>query len=63
MKNIIALIVVALVGCSGEKIYKRKDETGNTRQLRIKITDRKLSAISSYENDKTHLFSLRLMTA
>jgi hypothetical protein len=52
MKNIIALIIVALVGCSGEKIYKRKDETGNTRQLRIKITDRKLSAISSYENDK-----------
>jgi hypothetical protein len=52
MKNIIALIIVALVGCGGEKIYKRKDESGNTRQLRIKITDRKLSAISSYENDK-----------
>jgi hypothetical protein len=53
MKNLIALIILALVGCGGEKIYKRKDDYGNTRLLKVKITDRKLSAISSYENDKT----------
>jgi hypothetical protein len=52
MKNILAIIIVALVGCSGEKIYKRKEESGNTRQLKIKMTDRKLSVISFYESDK-----------
>lgn len=52
MQKILALIVVGLVGCSGEQTYTRKDESGNTRQLKIKMVDKKLSAISSYVNDK-----------
>jgi hypothetical protein len=52
LHSILALIVLVLVGCSGEKIYTRKDESGNTRQLKLKIVDKKLSAISSYVNDK-----------
>ena len=52
MKIILALIILVLVGCSGEKTYKRKDENGNVRHLKIKLNERKLSVISAYEGDK-----------
>ena len=49
---ILALIVLALVGCSSERTYQRNDGNGNVRQLKIKLHERKLSVISSYVGDK-----------
>lgn len=52
MKNVIALIIVALVGCSGEKIYSRKEENGGVHYLKIKLNERKLSVMSYFQDDK-----------
>jgi hypothetical protein len=52
MKIILALIVAVLVGCSSEKIYKRKEENGKVHYLKIKLNERKLSVISYFHDDK-----------
>jgi len=46
------LIILSAIGCSGERIYKRKEENGRYHYMKIKLNERKLSVISYYQDDK-----------
>ncbi len=56
LKIIFSIFILFLVGCSGEKTYKRIDESGNERHLKIKLSEGKLSVLSSYVGDKNPPF-------